>query len=86
MECHSCTNTTNHSIIWNMSQEVRKIFATNLKKIRESSGVRREKLALILGFDNSYISKLEKGKVNITIDKMAKIADFFNMELSEFLK
>ena len=37
----------------------------------------------MLGFDNSYISKLEKGKINITIDKLSKIAKFFGVDIKE---
>lgn len=66
-----------------MSQEIRKNLATNIKKLRENAGLKRENLALVLEFDNSYISKLEKGKVNITIDKIAKLAKFFDVKISE---
>ena len=48
---------------------------------------KREELSLALGFDNSYISKLEKGKINITIDKLSVIADYFNVDLVDlFIK
>ena len=66
-----------------MSQESRKILATNIKQLREKAGLKKEKLSLILEFDNSYISKLEKGKVNITIDKIEKIANFFNVKITD---
>lgn len=70
-----------------MSQDLRKILATNIKKLREKSNLKKEKLSLLLEFDNSYISKLEKGKVNITIDKIEKIANFFKVNINElFLK
>ena len=64
-----------------MSQDLRKILATNVKLLRGSAGLKREKLALLLEFDNSYISKLEKSKVNITIDKIEKIAKFFKVNV-----
>lgn len=68
-----------------MSQEIRKILGINVKKLREKVGLKKEKLSLILGFDNSYISKLEKGNVNITIDKISKIAEFFNVKVIDLL-
>ena len=68
-----------------MSQEIRKILSENIKKLREKRGLKREQLALLLGFDNSYISKLEKGNVNITIDKIVKIANFFDTKVSDLL-
>ena len=70
-----------------MSQEIRKTLATNVKQLREKSGLKKEKLSLLLEFDNSYISKLEKEKVNITIDRIEKIAEYFNISFNElFLK
>lgn len=66
-----------------MSQDLRKILATNVKKLRETSNLKKEKLSLLLGFDNSYISKLEKGNVNITIDKIEKIAEFFKVNIKD---
>ena len=66
-----------------MSQEIRQIFATNVKKLRESKQLKREELSLLLGFDNSYISKIEKQRVNITIDKISKIAHFFDVNVEE---
>ena len=75
---------------WNMSQDNilsnRIILATNVKKLRSKLKIRREELSLALGFDNSYISKLEKGKINITIDKLSVIADYFNVDLVDLFK
>jgi transcriptional regulator with XRE-family HTH domain len=62
------------------------ILATNIKRLRSKSKIRREELSLALGFDNSYISKLEKGKINITIDKLSIIADYFNVDLVDLFK
>lgn len=47
--------------------------------------MRKEELSLTLGFDNSYISKLEKCNVNITIDRMNIIAEYFGVELKDLL-
>lgn len=62
-----------------MSQEIRNIFAKNIAKLRKERKLKREELSLLLGFDNSYISKLEKGKINITIDKIGLIATYFEI-------
>jgi len=66
-----------------MSQVLRKILAENVRKIREERGLRKEQLSLLLNLDNSYISKLEKARVNITIDRIEQIADFFNVDYKE---
>jgi transcriptional regulator with XRE-family HTH domain len=69
-----------------MSQSIRRIFARNVKKYRQKSKLKREELSLALGFDNSYISKLEKEKINITIDKMELIAEYFKVPVKNFFE
>jgi len=64
-----------------MSQDLRTRLAINVKTLREKAGLKREALGLLLDFDNSYISKLEKNKVNITLDKIEKIANFFEVDI-----
>ncbi|MCQ2744329.1 MAG: helix-turn-helix domain-containing protein [bacterium] len=69
-----------------MSQEIRKILATNIEKYRTSKKLSREELSLILGVDNSYISKLEKGRINITIDKIEQLANYFKIDTYKLFK
>lgn len=69
-----------------MSQELRAKIANNIKNLRVRKKLKKEELSLMLGFDNSYISKLEKSKINITIDKLDKIARFFDIETYTLLK
>ena len=69
-----------------MSQDIRQRIAKNLNRLRVSSVYRREELSLMLGLDNSYISKLEKSKINITIDKLEQIANIFGVDFVELLK
>lgn len=69
-----------------MNQDVKQILADNIKNLRTSKKLKREELSLILGFDNSYISKLEKASVNITINRIIKIADYFGVEVYKLLK
>lgn len=69
-----------------MDNTARKIIAKNVEKLRNNTKLKREELSLALGFDNSYISKLKKGKINITIDRLETIAKYFNMKIVELLK
>lgn len=71
---------------WSMSQYVRKRIAKNVKYFRELNSYTRESLSLILEFENSYISKVENCNINITIDRLAKIADIFKIDVIELLK
>lgn len=68
-----------------MSQDFRKIVAQNVKKLRETKGKKREEVSLALGLDNSYISKLERSNINLTLDKLVKIAEYFEVKPSELL-
>ena len=69
-----------------MSQVAKIKLAENIAKLRMARKMTREELSLGLGLDNSYISKLEKGKVNITIDRIQDIADFFNVNFINLFK
>ena len=69
-----------------MSQEVRIRIANNVKKYRTQRKLKREELSLLLGFDNSYISKLERCSINITLDKLIKISEHFNIDIVELFK
>ena len=69
-----------------MSQLARKIISDNIKKYREKAGLKREELSLKLGCDNSYISKLERYKVNIPIDKIEQIASILSIEIIDLFR
>ena len=68
-----------------MSQEswsrIRERIAKNVQKYRTLKKMRREKLSLLLDMDNSYISKLEKCRINATIDKIQAIADCLEIDV-----
>ncbi len=68
-----------------MNQCFKSIIANNVKKLREQAGLTREKLSLALEFENSYISKLENAGINITIERLDKIATFFKIQTFELL-
>ena len=69
-----------------MSQDIRRILANNIKNLRTQKKLSREELSLVLGVDNSYVSKLEKGKINITLDKIEMLANYFETEVYLLLK
>lgn len=69
-----------------MSQDIRQILSNNIKNLRIQKKLSREELSLVLGVDNSYISKLEKGKINITLAKIEMLANYFDTEVYLLLK
>ena len=50
-----------------MISKLKETLSENIRILREKNNITREQLSLILGFENSYISKLERKKINIVI-------------------
>jgi len=69
-----------------MSKILRQIVANNVKKYRSNQKMSREKLSLLIGMDNSYISKLEKSRINTTLDVLEKIADALDVQIDDIKK
>ena len=51
-----------------------KAFGRNLRAIRKSKGCSQERLAHEAGIDRSYVGKIERGEVNITLEKIYALA------------
>ena len=64
-----------------MTKDIKKILAKNIKKLRKLHNITQEDMSFELELDGSYIGKIENAKMNITLDKIIKIADFFNVEV-----
>lgn len=57
-----------------MGSLVCEAFGRNLRSIRKSRGLSQERLAYDTGIDRSYIGRIERGEVNVTIEKIYLIA------------
>ena len=55
-----------------------------IKELRTKQGLSQEEFAFKCGLDRTYITSLERGKRNISLENLEKIAKAFNMTLSEF--
>lgn len=49
-------------------------FGKNMRKIRTDSGKTLRDVAAVSGVNNSKISKIEKGKINITVTTLVGLA------------
>jgi transcriptional regulator with XRE-family HTH domain len=58
---------------------LRDIFATNLRRARNSAGLTQEDLSQIAGMDRSYVSELEGAKYSATIDMIESLAQALNV-------
>lgn len=55
-----------------------------VKELRSKQNLFQKELALICGFDRTYLSRVESGKQNITIEKLFVICEKLNVSLKEF--
>ncbi len=56
-----------------------------LKEIREDKDLFQKDLAKLLNVDQSNYSKYELGKINIPIEILHKLADFYNTSIDYLL-
>lgn len=69
-----------------MNKNIKKKFAKNIKKLRKQKRLSQEALSLELDLDGSYIGKIENAKLNITLDKIILIADYFNVAVKDLFE
>lgn len=58
-----------------MDSSVCEAFGRNLRAIRKSRGISQERLAHDSGIDRSYVGKIERGQVNVSIGKIYILAN-----------
>jgi transcriptional regulator with XRE-family HTH domain len=66
--------------------DLREIFATNLRRLRNARGWSQDQLALEARISRSYLSQLEKGVYYVSIKVIGRLADKLGVEPDEFLK
>lgn len=66
--------------------DIQKIVGTNIRNIRESQKLSQEKLADLSELDRTYIFSIEKGKRNISIKVLFKIAKALKVSIHELIK
>lgn len=69
-----------------MENELLKSFGQNLKEYRKKSGLSQEGLALECGLDRTYISGIERGKRNVSLINIFKIAQTLRIDPCCLLK
>lgn len=62
------------------------LIGNKLKEIRKNKGLSQEKLARIVVLDRTYISRVEAGKINITIDTLYVLCKGLNISLTVFFE
>ena len=57
-----------------------------LRALRSQKGISQEKLALETGIGRRYMSDIENGRRNVSLEIIEKLADFFEMSSSDLVK
>ncbi len=52
---------------------------------RTQQKITQESLALQCGIDRSYMGRIERGEVNLTVEKLYEVASVLQIEVSELL-
>ncbi len=66
--------------------DYRKVLALNVRMIRKQHGLSQEELALEAGIDRTYISGIERGTRNPSLDVMVLLARTLRCTLSELVR
>ena len=66
--------------------DVRELFATNLRRIRNAKGLSQDDLAYDADISRSYLSQLEKGVYYASLKIIEKLALTLDVEPAEFLR
>ncbi|MBP8593148.1 MAG: helix-turn-helix transcriptional regulator [Ruminococcus sp.] len=62
---------------------IKEALGIRIRDLRNKSGLSQEQFALLIDMDRTYLASVETGKRNISLENIKKIADGFNISLSE---
>lgn len=68
-----------------MGEKLNTALGRRLAEVRKSKGFTQEQLAYASGIDRSYVGKIERGQVNLTVRKLYILADCLNCHPRELL-
>jgi transcriptional regulator with XRE-family HTH domain len=63
--------------------DVKKLIGSRIKTLRQVRGISQEELAEKISVNAKYLSSIERGKANPTLDVFIRIADALNIGLPE---
>lgn len=69
-----------------MMSKIQVSFGNIIRKIRLSKGISQESFADLCGLHRTYISDVELGKRNISIENIEKVANALGVQISEIFE
>ena len=62
--------------------EIKKRFGLAVREQRKRLNVSQEELAMRIGADQAYVSRIEAGQMNVTLETLEQIASALGIEVS----
>ena len=66
-------------------EKLAKALGKNIRVQRKVRGFSQDAFALVCGVDRSYMGRIERGEVNITVEKLYRLASTLECEPSSLL-
>jgi transcriptional regulator with XRE-family HTH domain len=63
----------------------KKLFAANVRRLRASAGLSQEALAERAGLHRTYVSSIERGERNLTLENIFRLAEALGVDPRELL-
>ena len=68
-----------------MASSIHSRFGANLRKIRLDKSISQEGLADLAGLHRTYISSVERGERNVTLETVEKLAKALGVSMSKLM-
>ena len=62
-----------------------KQFGINVREVRRNREISQDQLALKAGIDRSYMGRIERGQVNITLEKVYRLAEALDCSIYDLM-
>lgn len=64
--------------------EIKKRFGLGLQQRRQAQGISQEELAMRIGADQAYVSRIEAGQMNVTLETAEELAAALELDFTDF--
>lgn len=64
----------------------RKVLGKRIRKLRDERGWSQEEFADICGINRSYMGRIERGELNLTLDSLQKVSKGLGRSVSALLR
>ena len=64
--------------------DIKVAFGKRLRELRRAKGISQEALAYEAGLDRTYISSIERGKRNVSLENIARLAQALGVKIRTF--